>query len=373
MPDHSTPTIPLNDLRRHTEAMRSEISAALDGVLASGWFMLGPNVAAFETEFAAYCGTRHCVTVANGTDALELALRALGCGPGGEVITVANAGMYGSAAALAVGAIPVLVDIDPATMTMDPAVLAAAIGPKTRAVIVAHLYGRLAAVEEIAQIAAAHGIALIEDCAQAHGADRGGRKAGSFGVIGCYSFYPTKNLGALGDGGALITNDTQLDEALRRLRQYGWSGKYNAVQPYGRNSRLDEMQAAVLRFKLPKVDAWNARRRAIIVRYRDAAAPACSVLEASGADHAAHLCVVRCTGRDALRDFLADCKIATDIHYPVPDHRQRAMQNFFPPTLRLPHTECVAAEILSIPCFPEMTEVEIERVCAALSAFKARS
>jgi aminotransferase EvaB len=362
--------IPLNDLRRHTDLMRAEIDEAVAAVLTSGRFVLGPNVSAFETEFATYCGVRHCVAVANGTDALELGLRALGCGAGREVITVANAGMYATAAIVAMGATPVLVDIDPETMTMAPEALARAIGATTAAVIVTHLYGRLADLNSMMNITGRYGVPLIEDCAQAHGAERGERKAGTVGAIGCFSFYPTKNLGALGDGGALTTNDDQLSEAIRRLRQYGWRAKYDAVQAYGRNSRLDELQAAVLRLKLPKLDAWNARRRSIIGRYRQAASSGCSVLDASGADHAAHLCIVRCANRQALRELLTARHIATDIHYPIPDHRQEAMRHIFRADMTLPHTERAAAEVLTLPCFPEMTEAEIVRVCDALAAYR---
>jgi len=361
--------IPLNDLHRHTDSMRAEIDRVLADVLTTGWFVLGPNVSAFEAEFAAYCGVRHCVTVANGTDALELSLRALGCGAGDEVITVANAGMYSTTAIVATGATPVLVDIDLATMTIAPELVARAIGAKTAAVIATHLYGRLADLEGLMQVTGPRHIPIVEDCAQAHGAEQGGRKAGAVGAIGCFSFYPTKNLGALGDGGALTTNDDRLAESMGRLRQYGWRGKYDAVQAYGRNSRLDELQAAVLRLKLSKLDAWNARRRAIIGRYRQAASDETMVLEAAGADHVAHLCVVRCTNRQALRDFLTARRIATDIHYPIPDHRQTAMRGVFLPDLALPHTERVAAEVLTLPCFPEMTETEIVRVCDALAAF----
>jgi aminotransferase EvaB len=363
--------VPMNDLARQTAAMRGEIDRAVAEVVAGGWYVLGPNVSAFEAEFARYCGVRHCIGVANGTDALELALRALGCGPGSEVVTVANAGLYATAAILAVGATPAFADIDPGTMIMAPQALADRIGPKTAAVVVTHLYGRLADMDSLMAVARERGIPVIEDCAQAHGAERGGRRAGSFGAVGCFSFYPTKNLGALGDGGALVTSDDELAGALRSLRQYGWRRKYEAERPCGRNSRLDELQAAVLRVKLPRLDGWNARRREIVGRYRAAAGGAVTVPDA-GADHAAHLCVVRSPERDALRTFLAARGIATDIHFPIPDHHQRALADFVPADLSLPHTEAAAKEILSLPCFPEMTEGEIKRVCGALAAFEGR-
>ena len=361
--------VPMNDLARQTAAIRGEIDRAVAEVVAGGWYVLGPNVVAFEAEFARFCGARHGIGVANGTDALELALRALGCGPGSEVVTVANAGMYATAAILAVGATPAFADIDPVTMTMAPQALAERIGPGTAAVVVAHLYGCLADMDGIMAVARARGIPVIEDCAQAHGAERGGRRAGSFGAVGCFSFYPTKNLGALGDGGALVTSDDELAEALRSLRQYGWRKKYEAERPYGRNSRLDELQAAVLRVKLPRVDAWNERRREIVGRYRDAAVGSAVTVPDAGADHATHLCVVRSPERDALRAFLTARGIATDVHFPIPDHRQRALAGIVPADLSLPHTEAAAGEILSLPCFPEMTEDEVERVCEALSAF----
>jgi dTDP-4-amino-4,6-dideoxygalactose transaminase len=350
-------------------AMREQIMAAIKKVLDSGWYVLGPNVQAFEAEFAAYCGAPHCIGVGNGTDALELALRAVGAGPGRDVVTVANAGMYSTSAIVAVGATPVLADIEAATMGMSADALADCIGENTVAVIVTHLYGRIADIERLAAVCARHGCALIEDCAQAHGAERDGRKAGTFGLIGCFSFYPTKNLGALGDGGALVTVNERTAETLRRLSQYGWRGKYTVERVGGRNSRLDELQAAILRAKLPRLDEWNGRRRDIMRRYCDSLPSGISMATPEGSDHVAHLCVVRCPERAKLRDWLTARRIGTDIHYPIPDHRQPGMQGIFPPDLSLPATEAAAAEILTLPCFPEMMEDEIVRVCDALAAF----
>jgi len=276
--------------------------------------------------------------------------------------------MYATAAILAVGAKPAFVDIDPVAMTMAPEALAECIGPNTAAVVVTHLYGRLADMDGLSAVARERGVPVIEDCAQAHGAERGGRRAGSIGAIGCFSFYPTKNLGALGDAGALTTNDDEVAEALKSLRQYGWRRKYEAERPHGRNSRLDELQAAVLRVKLPRLDGWNVRRREIVGRYRAAAGIAVTVPNA-GTDHAAHLCVVRSPKREALRAFLAARGIATDIHFPIPDHCQQALAGIVPADLSLPHTEAAAEEVLSLPCFPEMTGEEVARVCDALSAF----
>lgn len=220
--------IPMNDLRRATAAIRNEIDRKVGDVIDSGWFVLGPEVTAFEAEFGLYCGVPHCVGVGNGTDALELALRGLGCAAGSEVVTVANAGMYSASAIVAVGARPVFADIAPASMTMCPRSLEQVIGPNTAAVVITHLYGRLADLDRLIAIAEEHGVPIIEDCAQAHGAERGGRKAGSFGSIGCFSFYPTKNLGALGDGGALTIKDDRIAQTVRQLRQYGWRKRYEA-------------------------------------------------------------------------------------------------------------------------------------------------
>jgi aminotransferase EvaB len=361
--------IPMNDLRRQTEAMRGEIDRVVADVISSGWYVLGPHVSAFEEEFALFCGVRHVIGVANGTEALELALRAVDRGRGKEVITVANAGMYSTVAILATGAIPIFADIDPSSLTMSPESLKFNIGARTAAVVVTHLYGRLADMSSLMDVADNHGVPVIEDCAHAHGAERDGRKAGTFGTVGCFSFYPTKNLGALGDGGAVLTNDERLAANLRSLRQYGWHAKYQADRPYGRNSRLDELQAAVLRLKLPHLDAWNARRRDIIGRYRNAAGDAVRIPDASGSDHVGHLCVARSPRRTALQDALKHDGIATDIHYPVPDHRQEALKGIIPNTVCLPVTEAAAAEILTLPCFPELSEEEVARVCRGLTRF----
>jgi aminotransferase EvaB len=368
-PTAAAPPVPLNDLQRQTASMRDEIDAAVGEVVASGWYVLGPNVSAFEAAFAAYNGVPHCVSVANGTDAIELALRAVGCEPGREVVTVANAGMYATTAILAVGARPVFADIERETMTMDPSSVERLVTPRTAAVVVTHLYGQLGDLERLLSVTRAKGVPLIEDCAQAHGAERDGRKAGAAGAIGCFSFYPTKNLGALGDGGALVTSDATLAERLRRLRQYGWRSKYLS-DAYGRNSRLDEMQAAVLRTKLPRLDGWNARRREIVAAYRDAAPGEVTVPGSSGPDYVAHLCVVRSSRREELRAHLEARGIRTEVHYPVPDHRQQAMRDQAAGQMALPETEAAAREVLTIPCFPELTANEIARVCDALAQFR---
>ena len=365
----------INDLLRHTAAHKDEISAAVAKVIESGWFVLGPEVSAFEKEFAAYCGTSACVGVANGTEALELALRVLGVERGDQVVAVANAGGYGLHAMQAVGAVPLFVDVDPASMNMAPTLLEVALkqggaAQGVRAVIFTHLYGNAAGIVAVAEICARHGVPLIEDCAQAHGVVVAGKKTGAWGALGCFSFYPTKNLGALGDGGAVTTSDLGLAARLAQLRQYGWGKtKYVSDLAGARNSRLDEIQAAVLRVKLRYLDGWNARRREVARRYGEALAgvpvqPHMSAAAISPA-YAAHLYVVRTPGREALRAFLKERGIGSDVHYPVPDHQQpnRVLEGA---VTSLPVTETLASEILTLPCYPEMTDMDVEAVAAAV-------
>ena len=324
---------------------------------------------AFEAEFAGFCGATHCVGVGNGTDALELALRALEIGPGDRVVTVANAGGYSAAAILAVGAEPLYIDVDPISMEMDPRALAAAAGPGTRAVIVTHLYGRMADMPAV--LDAARGIPVVEDCAQAHGARLDGRAAGTWGAIGCFSFYPTKNLGALGDGGAVITRDAALAARVRALRQYGWRAKYHSLTPGGRNSRLDELQAAVLRAKLPHLEGWNRRRRALAGMYNQFFAEATLARRApSGEDDVVHLYVLRYPDRDRLRAALSAASIGSDVHFPVPDYRQDSAAGRAWAACRLPVTEACCAEVVTLPCYPELREEELREVarCACASA-----
>jgi dTDP-4-amino-4,6-dideoxygalactose transaminase len=360
--------VALNDLLRQTTALQSELAAAMNRVLASGWYILGRECAAFESEFAAYCGVAHCISVANGTDALELALRTLGVGPGDTVATVANAGGYSTTAIRAVGAEPLYIDIHPDTMNMSAADLAAHLTPAVRAVIATHLYGRMADLPALLAVTGAASIPLVEDCAQAHGAAIGGRKAGSWGALACFSFYPTKNLGALGDGGAITTRDGPLAERVRSLRQYGWHAKYLCVE-YGRNSRMDEMQAAILRAKLPHLDGWNARRRAVAATYSAAlAGQSVECPRDFGPDNVAHLYVVRTPRRDRVRAALLAAGIATDIHYPVPDHLQPAARGTAAAATHLPATEQATREILTLPCYAELADEEIAAVRAALQA-----
>lgn len=357
-------TILLNSLERHNHDLLPKFRLAMDKVLESGWYILGSEVAQFEEEFAGYCGVSDCVGVGNGTDALELALLALNIGPGDGVATVANAGGYSATAIRAIGAEPVYADVAPDSMTMSPESLANILSPKVRAVMVTHLYGQMADIEQLLKVAGARGIPVIEDCAQAHGAMAEGKRAGAHGVIGCFSFYPTKNLGALGDGGALVTNDSALARKLRQLRQYGWERKYCTTLARGRNSRLDEMQAAILRVKLPFLDEWNAKRCLVAQRYTEALRTTVLVCPpATDETFVAHLYVCRTQNRESLQRHLAAHDIMTDVHYPIPDHLQPALREQTPPSL--PVTERCCDEVLTLPCFPELEEAETQRVIEA--------
>lgn len=348
-----------------------DLNAPVRRVIDSHWYVLGSEVSRFEQEFAAYCGTASCVSLANGTDALELGLRALGVGPGDRVLLAANAGFYGSTAVHAIGATPVYVDVDAETLTLSVDAVSGilrATSLKPKAIIATHLYGQLANIEAIVAIAGQAGIPVLEDCAQSHGAARGGKRAGSFGTIGCFSFYPTKNLGALGDGGAVVTSDPELNERLRQLRQYGWGSKYHVELRNGRNSRLDEMQAAILREKLPHLDRWNAERRQIARRYNQAFSSLPLRCPASvDEDYVAHLYVLRLAERDDLRAFLKEQGVTTDVHYPVPDHQQKAYASPVAPPL--PVTEEACAQVVSLPCFPGMTEEEVGHVSHAVRRY----
>ncbi|MDO5086184.1 MAG: DegT/DnrJ/EryC1/StrS family aminotransferase [Comamonadaceae bacterium] len=355
-----------------------DVGACVQRVAQSGWFVLGPSVHDFEAAFARYVGVPHAVGVANGTDALALALGALGVGPGARVLTAANAGYYASTAIAQRGATAHYVEVDAERLTLAPDALAAALraGPAA-AVIVTHLYGQMADMPAIAALCQAAGVPLIEDAAQAHGARCAGRAAGAWGALGCFSFYPTKNLGALGDGGAVVTADAALAERLRALRQYGWARKYEVTLAGGANSRLDEMQAAVLLAKLPRLDAANAARRAIAARYNAAFARLPLRCPPSlGEDFVAHLYVVRTPQRDALRAHLTAAGIGCDVHYPVPDHRQPVRRAAAEAALAgaevlLPVTEAACAEVLSLPCYPGLTDAQGEQVAAAVQGFFA--
>lgn len=370
--------VPFNDLRAGYLALKAEIDAALAETLDSGWYILGRQTAAFEAEFAAYCQAAGCVGVNSGTDAIHLALRACDIGPGDEVITVAHTAVATVAAIRLAGATPVLVDIDPVTYTIDPQTLEDAITPATKAVLPVHLYGHPVDLEEIAQITRRRGLWLIEDCAQAHGAGWNGRPLGSFGDLACFSFYPTKNLGALGDGGAVVGQDAGLLERVRLLREYGWTGTQRYVsQVEGVNSRLDELQSAVLRVRLRHLDEQNEARRRLAALYGRLLPPAIvRPVERAGCKHVYHLYVVRIPAavaeRDHVRRQLEAAGIGTGIHYPVPVHRQPAYAGDQVRAGRLPVTEQAADEILSLPMYPTLDAAQVEQVAAALALALSR-
>jgi len=358
-----------NDLLRHNNYMIKELRTSTINVIEGGWYVLGRKVEEFEDEFAAYCEARHCVTVANGTDALELGLRALGVSKGDKVITVANAGAYSTVAILAIGAMPVYVDIDHKSMLISLEHLSNLIDSETSAIVVTHLYGQVAPLNEILELANKFGIPILEDCAQAHGAMYDGHRVGSIGRIGCFSFYPTKNLGALGDGGAIVTNDMVIAKRVKMLRQYGWEKKYQIGITGGRNSRMDELQAALLSVKLPNLDAWNQRRVQICDNYLAGIRHQMITLpRIVSANSVCHLFVLRTRERDNLKEHLKHFRIMSDVHYPIPDHQQPAIAIFFP-DLSLPETERASREVLSLPCFPEMTDAEIQRVIDAVNCW----
>ncbi len=362
--------IPGADLSAQYAPLREDLLASFARLLDSAQFVLGPDVRAFEDEFAAYCGTKHAIGVANGTDALVLALRATGASPGDHVVVPAFTFAATAEAVCLVGARPVFVDIDPATFTLSVESFEAAVrqhGERLRAVVPVHLYGRPAAMEEIGARASSIGAAVIEDAAQAHGARYHGRRAGSLGNAGCFSFYPTKNLGAAGDGGAVTTDDDDVAQRLRRLRDHGQTGKYeHAVVGY--NSRLDSLQAVVLRAKLPHLDAWNARRRAIAARYREGLADIPGVatpVEQEGAELVHHLYVIRSARRDTLQRELTDAGIATSVHYPRALHQQPAFLEFAAGQT-FPAAEQAAREVLALPCYPELSDAAVDVVCDAV-------
>jgi len=354
--------IPCNSLKQQTDSLRPELDAAIARVLDRGWFLFGPELEEFERQFAALCGVPHAIGVASGTEALRLALLAAGLDPGDEVITVANTAVPTIAAIRAAGCMPVFVDIDPEHYTMGPAGINAAIGPRTRAIMTVHLYGQSADMGPILALARERGLIVIEDVAQACGALYGDRPAGSLGDFGCFSFYPTKNLGALGDAGMVVTRDAAAAERLRLLRNYGQTKRYHH-EIEGANSRMDEIQAAVLSAKLPHLAGWNERRRQIAARYDELLAGTSLVLprEAPWGRHVYHLYVVRVRNRDAFQQHLSENGVGTLIHYPIPVHLQPAYRHLSV-TQPLPITEAQAAELVSLPMFPELTDEQVEQV-----------
>jgi dTDP-4-amino-4,6-dideoxygalactose transaminase len=348
---------------------KAAIDAAIANVLSRGRYVLGDEVSAFEREFAAHAGATHGIGVGSGTDAIHLALRGLGVAVGDEVITVAHTAVATVAAIELAGAIPVFVDIEPDTFTLDPSKLAAALTPRTKAVVVVHLYGHPAALDAIIEFATQHGLSVIEDCAQAHGAELRGRRVGSFGHAACFSFYPTKNLGAIGDGGMVVTRDEGLAVRLRELREYGWRARYVSAT-VGVNSRLDELQAAVLRVKLRRLDADNDARRAHAARYTQGLRGTGVALPTSrsGTKHVFHLFVVRSPGRASLEGALARAGIQALIHYPVPIHLQPAYAGRIRGSDHLPETERAAREVLSLPMYPELPQEHADAVIRAIQA-----
>lgn len=355
---------PLAQFQTH----ESEIRTAMTRVLQSGAYVLGEEVSKFERAFANYLGTSEAVGVGNGTDALTLALRALGAGEGDEVITVSHTALATGAAILATGATPVLVDIDAVYYTMDAALLERAISPRTKAIVVVHLYGQAADMDAILAIAKRHDVPVVEDCAQAAGASYRGRRLGSLGTIASFSFYPTKNLGAIGDGGMVATSDATLAARLRELRQYGWD-EQRQTREIGFNSRLDPLQAAILGAKLPKLDADNRCRNTIAARYDAGLAglPLTVPARRPDAEHAYHLYVIACDNRDALKAHLASEQVGSAIHYAEPVHRHGGYdKRVVIAAGGLPVTEKLVGRILSLPIYPELSDSDVDRVIAAV-------
>ena len=349
-------------------AIRHEIDAAVDRVLKSGWYILGKEVEAFEREFAGHCGAKYVVGCASGTEAIALALMALEVGPGDEVVTVSNTAVPTVSGITMTGATPVFVDIDEYFL-MDAGKIESAITTRTKAIMPVHLYGQMADMEAILRIAEAHHIHVVEDAAQAHGAEYRGKRAGSWGTLGCFSFYPTKNLGCYGDGGAVATGDKELYDRLIMLRNYGQEKRYyHAIK--GINSRLDEMQAAVLRAKLGHLDEWNMKRRQVAAWYVEALAGSCVCPgEKTGARHVYHLYVIRTRDRDGLKEYLDRAGIPTLMHYPVPVHLQEAYRDLGYRMGALPVTETTTKEILSLPMHPAVTADGVRYVGGKIREF----
>jgi aminotransferase EvaB len=359
--------IPFWDYRAEYEAERDDVLAAVDHVMRSGQLILGESVRAFEQEFAAYCGVGHGIGVNSGTDALTLAFRALGLGTGDEVVTTANTAIPTVSAIVAAGATPRFVDIEPATCLLDVSQLEAVITPRTRCIVAVHLFGQCVDMDAVTAIAGRHGIAVVEDCAQSTGAEYRGRRAGSMSRIAACSFYPTKILGAYGDGGMALTSDEGLAARLRRLRIYGTQGAYFAEE-HGYNSRLDELHAEILRRKLPRIETYIERRLALARRYDERLRGSGVTLPAARPEnrHVYHVYVVRHPARDAIVKQLADRGITVGIHYPWPIHTMPAYARPDYPAGSLPVTEQVAREIFSLPIYPALTDADQDEVCRVL-------
>lgn len=359
--------IPFLDLTRQHAALRAELTAAAGRVLDSARFVLGPEGEALEQALAAQSGVAHGIGVASGTDALRLVLAALGIGAGDEVITTAFSFVASASTIVMAGAVPVFVDIDPATYALDVEAIVRVITPRTRAIIPVHLYGHPAAMDRVGEIARERGLAVIEDAAQAVGAVYAGRPVGAWGDAACLSFYPTKNLGGCGDGGMILTNRDDVATRLRRLRHHGDGGRYRHVE-LGYSSRLDELQAALLRVKLARLEAWTAARRRIAARYREALAglPLTLPIEREPARHVYHLYTVRHEQRDALAKALAELGVGTAVHYPIPVPGQPMFG--LPAERRWPEASRAAREVLSLPCYAELTDDEVSQVTRAVRA-----
>lgn len=369
-----THPVPQCNPRAAYDAQADDINAAIQGVLTSGRYVLGPRVAEFEAHFARWVGTSHALGVANGTDALEIALRALGIGAGDLVVTTSMSAVATTVAIRKTGAFPLFADIDAEHGLIDPSCIEALFvshGARIRAIVPVHLYGRCADMDAIMAIARHHGVPVVEDCAQAHGARWNGQTAGSIGSIGCFSFYPTKNLGAIGDGGALVTNDADLRERARLLREYGWRQRY-VSDIEGGNSRLDELQAAILDVKLARLHEDNASRRRIAEIYRKGIDhPSVRVFHGDDNGHVYHQFVVLTGARDALHAHLASQGIGSLVHYPAAIHQQPAYVSADYAPMPLPHTERWAASVLSMPLFPQMSDDDAMRVVDVINAWNA--
>ena len=358
--------IPFLDLSAQYRSIGPDLEREVIAALRSCNYVLGAPVEQFEEDFAAYCGTRHAVAVNSGTSALHLALLAAGVAPGDEVITVPMTFVASVAAIIYAGATPVFVDIDPATWTMDPTAIEAAITPRTKALLPVHLHGRLAEMDAITEIASRHGLIVVEDAAQAHGAERGGVRAGAFGELGCFSFYPGKNLGACGEGGAVTTNDASLAAVLRSLRDWGQEGKYNHVR-HGFNFRMDALQGAALGVKLSHLDGWNDARRRVAATYHSNLPATLSRPAPIGADHACHVYAIRVSDREATREQLHAAGVATNVHYPTPVHLQPAYASLGYSIGAFPESEALARETLSLPLYPELSSRDVSTVVEAVS------
>lgn len=359
------------DLAALHAPLQDRLDAAWRDILAGSAFIGGSAVDDFEQRWADYCGTDHCVGVANGTDALELVLSALHIGPGDEVLVPANTFVATAEAVLTVGATPVFVDVDPGSLLITAPAIAAAITPATRAVMVVHLYGQIPDMDSITAVADAAGIEVVEDAAQAHGATFDGRRAGSFGAAATFSFYPGKNLGALGDGGAVVTNDRGLADEVRTLANHG-RGTHLLHTHRGRNSRLDGLQAAVLNCRLIHLEADNQRRRQVAAHYRqelEGAGDLVFLRDSGQAEPVYHQMTVRTAHRDALKEHLAAIGIGTAIHYPEPLHRQPAFEHLGLGRQEQPEASAAAREVLCLPMFPEITEQEVAQVCSGVRSF----